>query len=87
MFGGVKHKIFKSNTTKPTHISNVYRARKELRKSKTQAEGNVIKYVINLFKLQNEPINDRIIRNMKNLFELEEDYYKPVKVDNFYSNE
>ena len=45
----------------------------------------------NLFRLEKEieSIEDRILRDIKNLFEnkIEElNYYKPVKVNNFYSN-
>ena len=31
-------------------------------------------------------MKDTIVRDMRKLFEKEEDYYKPVRVDNFYSN-
>ena len=31
-------------------------------------------------------MKDIIVRDMRKLFEKEEDYYKPVRVDNFYSN-
>ena len=32
-------------------------------------------------------LKDRILRDMKNLFELEEqNYYKPIRVNNFWSN-
>ena len=31
-------------------------------------------------------MKDRIIRDIKNLFEQEENYHKPVRVGNFYSN-
>ena len=45
----------------------------------------------NLFRLKKEieSIEDRILRDTKNLFENkieESNYYKPVKVNNFYSN-
>ena len=52
-------------------------------------EGNIIKDVRNLFTLkkQNKAIKNRIISDIRNLFEHEEeDYYKPVRVDNFWSN-
>ena len=35
---------------------------------------------------ENEEIKDRIIRDNRNLFQQEEDYYKPVKAGNFWSN-
>ena len=31
-------------------------------------------------------LEDKIIKDIKNLFEQEENYYKPVRVGNFYSN-
>ena len=39
-------------------------------------------------KKENKAIKDRIIRDIRNLLEHEEEenYYKPVKVDNFWSN-
>ena len=43
----------------------------------------------NLFRLKkdNETIKDRVIRDISNLFEHEEEnYYKPVRVGNFWSN-
>ena len=51
-------------------------------------EGQIIKNIRNLLKLkrQNEAIKDRIIRDNRNLFEHEEEYYKSVTVGNFCSN-
>ena len=52
-------------------------------------EENIIRDVRNLFRLkkENEAIKDRIIRDIRNLFEHEEeDYYKPVRAGNFWSN-
>ena len=63
-------------------------------------EENIIKNIRNLFILKNDKrklrqkketkaIKDWIIRNIKNLFEHEkeeENYYKPVRVSNFWSN-
>ena len=37
-------------------------------------------------KTENKAIKDRIIRDIMNLLEHEEDYYKPVTVGNFWSN-
>ena len=37
-------------------------------------------------KKENESIKDSVIRDIRNLFEHEEDYYKPVRVHNFQSN-
>ena len=53
-------------------------------------DDNAIKDVRNLFRLkkENEAIKDRTIRDVRNLFghEKEENYYKPVRVVNFCSN-
>ena len=50
-----------------------------------------IKDISNLFRLKKEVkgIKDIVIRNIKNLFEYEkeeENYYKPVRVNKFWSN-
>ena len=50
-----------------------------------------IKDIRNLFRQEKETktIKDRILRDIKNLFEHEEEeenYYKPVRVSNFWSN-
>ena len=39
-------------------------------------------YLLKL-KKENETIKDRTIRDVKQFFELEEDYYKPVRLSNF----
>ena len=53
-------------------------------------EDNTIKDIRKLFWLnkENEAIKERIIRVIKNLFELEkeENYHRPVRKGNFYSN-
>ena len=53
-------------------------------------EGNIIKDIRNLFRLEKETkaIKDRILRDIKNLFEHEEEenYYKPTRLSNFSSN-
>ena len=63
-------------------------------------EGNIIKDIRNLFilkkdisklrqKKKTKTIKDRILRNIKNLFKLEkeeENYYKPVRIGNFWSD-
>ena len=68
----------------------VYRTGKKSIKPKTQkqSEENIIKIIRNLFKLknQNETIKDSIIRDIRTLFEQEDDYYKPVSVGNFWNN-
>ena len=57
---------------------------------KETTEENIIKSIINLFKLkkENETIKDRIIRYIRTLFEQEEekDYYKAIRVRNFWNN-
>ena len=52
---------------------------------------NITKDVRNLFELkkENETIKDRITKDIRNIFQLEnkvENYYKPIGVGNFYSN-
>ena len=54
-------------------------------------EEKIIKDIRNLFRLKKEvkDIKDMVLRNTKNLFEYkkeEENYYKSVKVNNFWSN-
>ena len=48
-------------------------------------EENIIKNIRNLFTLEKETkgIKDEIFRDIKNLFD---EYYKPVRVNNFWSN-
>ena len=74
----VKDKIIslsKPNTTKdynkPTRDKNLYGGGKNPREPKKQSEDKIIKNVRNLFRLkkENEAIKNRIIRDIKNLFE------------------
>ena len=64
-------------------IRNLFRIKKELNYT-------AIKNIRNLFRLEKETkaIKDRILRVVKNLFEYkeEENYYKPVRVSNLWSN-
>ena len=56
---------------------------------KTEPNYTAIKGIRNLFRLEKETkaIKDRIFRDIKNIFEHEEEnYYKPVRVSNFWSN-
>ena len=48
-------------------------------------EKNIIKNIRNLFRLEKETkgIKNRLLRDIKNLFQ---DYYKPVTVNNSWSN-
>lgn len=62
---------------------------KETKKVKKKLlEDNIIKYARNHFKLkkENEAIKDRIIRDIRNVFEQEKDYHKPVRVGAFFRN-
>ena len=72
-----KEKIIKA-------IINLFRLTKE------QID-TAIKDIKNVFRLKKEVkgIKDIVLRNIKNLFEYkkeEENYYKPVRVNNFWSN-
>ena len=53
-------------------------------------EENIIEGIRNFFRQEKKTkvIKDRILRDTKNLFEHEEEknYYKPVRVNNFWSN-
>ena len=63
-------------------IRNLFRLKKE-------QNYTGIKDIRNLFRLKKEikAIKDIILRDIKNLFEHEEEsYYKPVRVNNFWSN-
>ena len=54
-------------------------------KAQNQSEENIIKSIKNLFKLkkENEAIKNRIIRDIRTLFEQEIYYYIPIRVGNF----
>ena len=59
--------------------------------SKKEVNYTVIKDIRNLFRQEKETkaIKDRILRDIKNLSEyekVEENYYKPVGVNNFWNN-
>ena len=78
--GGVEDKILSllkiyttENYSKPTRVDKGWKNPRKP-KAKKQSFVNIIK-----------AIEDRIIRDMKNLFEQEDDY-KPVRLGNFYSN-
>ena len=49
-----------------------------------QSEGKIIKDIRNAFKLKEE--NETIKDNIRNLFELDEGYYKSVRAGNFANN-
>ena len=70
-------------------IRNLYKLKKENKsKIKKETKDDIIKIIINLFKLEKgtKPIKDDIINAFINLFEEEDDYNKPIRVDNFCSN-
>ena len=55
---------------------------------KKQSEKNIIKSIRNLSKLKKEKgsIKDRTIRDIRTLFEQEDDdYYKPIRAGNFWN--
>ena len=53
-----------------------------------EIKNSATKDIRNIFRLkkENEETKVRLIRNTRNLFEHEEDYYKPARVGNFWSN-
>ena len=55
---------------------------------KRQSLENIIKSIRNIFKLEkkNEAIKDRVIRDIRTFFKQEDNYYKPIRVVNFWSN-
>ena len=82
--GGVKDKImslFKTKDySKPKRVKAVFGG------GKKQSEENIFISIRNPFKLkkENEAIKNRIIRDIRKLFEQEEkDYFKPIRVVNF----
>ena len=85
-------RLFKiKDYNEPKYVKTVQGDGKKPSKSKIQkqSEDNIIKSGRNRFKLkkENKGTKERIIRNIKILFEQqEEDYYIPVRVDNFWNN-
>ena len=57
-------------------------------KSSRLEKDNIMKNAKNLFRLkkENKAIKNRIVRDIRNLVEHEEDYYKPLRVGNSLSN-
>ena len=55
---------------------------------KKQLEENIIKSARNLstLKKENKQIKDKIIKDIRTLFKQEDDYYKPIRVGNFWNN-
>ena len=67
---------------------NIIKDVRNLLRLKKEIDDNTIKDMRNVFRLKEEiqAIKDRIIRYIRNLFQQEkEDYYKPVRVGNFWS--
>ena len=62
-------------------VRNSFRLKKEI-------DDTAIKYIRNLFRLENKVIKERILTDIGNVCEHEEEenYYKPVRVSNFWSN-
>ena len=82
---------FKTSATKdygkPIGAKNVHGGGKKPRKLKKIWRQHNQKYKKPFYtKHWKETIKDRIIRDIKDYFEQEEDYYKPVIVSNFCSN-
>ena len=52
---------------------------------KEEKDDTTIKDIKHLFKLkkENKAIKNRIIKDIVNLFECKEDYYKPIRVGDF----
>ena len=69
-------------------MSNICLVVKRKLKIKKQSEDKIIKKLRHSFKLkkENEPINGRIIREIKTIFEQEEDYHKLTRIDNFWTS-
>ena len=70
---------------------NIIKDIRNLLRLKKGQNYTVVKDIRNLFRQEKETnaIKDRILRDIKNLLEHEneeENYYKPVRVSNFWSN-
>ena len=55
---------------------------------KREIDDITIKDIRSLFRLkeENEAIKERVVRNIRNFFEYEEDYYNLIRLGNFWSN-
>ena len=55
---------------------------------KKQCDKNIMKSIRNLFKLkkENEANKNKIVRDLRTLFKQEDDFYKPIRVGNFWNN-
>ena len=65
------------------YVRNLFRLKKTKKRIKKETNEVTVKDIRNLFRLtkENKAIKERIIRDIKKIFEHEEgDYYKPVRV-------
>ena len=79
--------FFKTNT--PDYgKQTMYKRRKKLSKPNTKKiEENINTSIRNLFKIKkNKVIKERIIIDIRTLCEQEDEYYKPIRVGNFWNN-
>ena len=87
MYNGDSFKAWKRQKTNRRYHN--YRCKKSFY-SKKEINESPIKKISNPFRLKKEknPIKDRVIRGIRNLFEHEEEenYYKPAGVANCWSN-
>ena len=69
-------------------MKNLFKLEKGNKPKIKGAKDDTIKNIRNLFKLEKEtkPIKDKIINDIRSLFEQEVDYYKPIRMSSFYSN-
>ena len=93
LMGDFKDKVvslFKTNTPKDFGKETLNGSGNRLSKLRIQkqSEDNIIKSIRNLFilKIENEVIKDRIIRVLRTLFEQEDDFYKGLRVGNFWNS-
>ena len=58
---------------------------KNILRLKEEKDDTTVKDIKHLFKLkkENKAIENRIIKDIMNLFECKEDYYKPIRVGDF----
>ena len=67
---------------KPKRVKTVYGV------GNKKSEENIIKSIRNLLELkkENEAIKDIIIKDIRNLFKQEDNFYKPIRVANSWNN-
>ena len=84
---GQSMSLFKTNTTKDSSKPICIKKKKRKLKLQKYSEDTIIEDKRSLFRLkkENAAIKDRIIRDSKILFD-KEDYYKPVRRDNFWNS-